>query len=103
MDKDNAKDKILKLTAHEQSARKMGNTAEADSYASHAKTLMRRHKITKKALTTPERAPAVKGEWLCSCGFAISLDIDAGAMNNTIASMMMAGHTGKGHKLTRSA
>ena len=99
MDKDNVKGKIVKLLAHEQSARKIGNVAEADSYATHAKTLMRRHKITKKSLTQPTRPPAIKGEWICSCGFSISLNIDAGALGATMAEAMLAPHRGSGHKL----
>jgi len=94
------KDKLRKLIAHEQSARAIGNVAEADAYARHVKTLLRRHGLTKKSLSQPEREQPVTGAWLCSCGFTLKLHIDAGGGNRSLLNALLFPHEGPGHKLT---
>ena len=96
------KERIRKLLAHAESAAKIGNETEAKSYKTHARTLMRRHKITKKSLTTPPPVKRIQGTWECSCGMALTLDIEGDGLaifyNNLIFS-----HNQNGHRLVKVA
>jgi hypothetical protein len=106
------KDKIRKLIAHEKSARAIGNAAEAEAYKRHANTLLRRHKLTRKALAEAPKPAAsdplqqvrVSGSWKCTCGFSITLHIE---LPELFARRMIAStfgpHRGAGHTLTQTA
>ena len=98
------KDKIRKLIAHEQSARAIGNVLEANAYATHVRKLLRRHKLTKKALNQPADKAAeadLCGAWKCSCGFSLELEIRGMGLNPTFAVALLSPHRAAGHRLTR--
>lgn len=105
------KTKIRKLIAHEQSAKKIGNFEEAAAYTAGIKRLLRKHKLTRKALAEmPKPSPApqclarVDGTWQCTCGFKTTLRMSGSEefvrwlVNSTFGS-----HIGGSHKLTKVA
>lgn len=85
-------EKIKKLLQHANSARALGNVAEADAYKRKAVEL-ERLAITKRA------AQKISGKWKCSCGFLISLDIDAGELTQKLVDAQLNPHRGAGHFL----
>ena len=85
-------DKIKKLQNYERSERALGNAAAADAYGRKIAEL-------KKKETETRKAQKVEGEWQCSCGMTISLNIDAGQLSATIAENTFLPHRMPGHKL----
>jgi hypothetical protein len=92
------RDKLIKLIEHERSARAIGSIGEADNYARHIKTLMRRHKITKKSLREPVQSQDISGVWSCSCGAIIKLEV-SGNLGAAFVNMLLAPHAD--HQLKR--
>lgn len=84
---------LEKLIAHEKSARKIGNIAEADAY---------KKKISdaKKTMPKPENPDVMKGVWKCSCGSSIQLNISGGG-GKALGEMMLMPHRLAGHQLTK--
>jgi len=98
------KNTIRKLFAQTESEKLLGNTKAASAFSEKANALLRANKLTKKKLNEPDReAQKVSGVWNCSCGFNISLDIDAGALGAMMTESMLAPHRNAGHQLTRRA
>ena len=103
MDTETAKDKIKKLMAHQQSAKRIGNHDEARMYAQTITRLCRKYKLTRRCAMEPPQIAALKGEYECSCGFSISLTINAGSATNILAEMMLGPHKQPGHVLKQVA
>ena len=98
------KEKIKKLFAQADSEKVIGNTKAASAYRQKANALLRANNLTKKQLNQTDReAQKVSGIWDCSCGFNISLDIDAGALGAMMAENILSPHKQAGHILTRRA
>lgn len=103
------KDTIRKLLAHEESARKINSIAEADAFATRAKSLMKKHSIKKKDLVakaspTPMAATVptnIKGVWKCNCGAEFSLNVSGSPAGVNFANAILAPHTVNGHVLTK--
>jgi hypothetical protein len=115
MTREAVKDKIRKLIAHEKSARKIGNAAEAKAYARHVARLCKRHSITRRSLTTPPAAKATRRpsathrpasprsftkSWQCSCGARISITFSHEAIGLLLQSLNLGAHIAAGHELT---
>ncbi len=85
-------DKIRKLQNYERSERALGNAAAADAYKRKIAELRKKEKQTR-------RAQKAAGEWQCSCGMTILLNIDAGEFGASLAENMLLPHRMPGHKL----
>ncbi len=95
------KDKIRKLIAHGESAKKIGNKGESDLYLSTARKLMRKHKITKKSLHEKPRFD-VGGMFVCSCGTSVEMDVRGGDENTVhLMNVLLSMHMKDGHQLTK--
>jgi len=98
MDKETAKDKIRKLLAHSESAKRIGNKAEARAYRNRAALMMKKYGVTKSSLN--ERAENrhlgnVIGVWrCCECNLEIRLDAP-----RLFVDMMLASHKKLGHRV----
>lgn len=86
--------KLQKLINHERSVRRLGNIAEADAYAKKIKEIKKSQRIQRES-------QKVSGTWRCSCGFNISLEIDAGAFGPQFAEISLAPHRNPGYTLTK--
>lgn len=93
--------KIKKLLAQSKSERDIGNADAAKTYAEHARSLMKKHKISKRKLTEPEKF-SIGGAWHCSCSAVISYDFkNVYADEVQFASLFLDRHRTQGHVLTR--
>ncbi len=96
------KDKIRKLLAHAESEKKIGNADAASAYRKKAESLLRTNNLTRRALKEPETFH-VAGEWICSCGARISLDLQCAAAGIAkLANMILAPHHAQGHRLRKT-
>lgn len=99
------KEKIDKLTAHEKSARELGNTAEANAFKKKIAQLKRRKSSSPadppgNAAGGGRRGQRRQRRWICSCGYELVLADDASAGAQVMIDIMLSSHRRDGHQLT---
>ncbi len=115
MNREEAKDKLRKLIAHEKSARKIGNADEAKAYARHIRMLCKRHNLTRRSLAEPKTkrlaqraarpasAPkATTRNFHCSCGMCFTITTNVDAVGMVFLGLSVGVHEVLGHTIHES-